>query len=169
MLTENKAKLLIAKAFSMKQKIDKATAEYNKIRGSIYEFLESEKMNSMEAYTADEIGKLDEKVKATRVERVTSIKYDTEALKKKLNKELYNTVVDKVYEINNIDAFIELLKKAGIKPKEFKKHITVIENVNNGKLQQAYSIGAIDIKDIAGAYQATVSKSLQIRKVSEKD
>lgn len=169
MLTEKKAKLLLAKAFTMKQKIDKATAEYNKIKASIYEFLEAQKTNSIETYTADEIGNQDEKVKATRVERVTSIKYDVDLLKKKIDKELFNEIVDKTYQINNIDAMIELLKKAGIKPKEFKKHITVSETINNGKIQQAYSVGDISLKDIAGAYQATVSQSLQIRKVSEKD
>lgn len=169
MLTENKAKLYIGKAFALKQQIDSLTKKYNQTRNNIYEFLDYSKTSSLEAFEVGELGTKQGKLKATKVERITSIKYDIPKLKKKLDKELVNEIVDKTYTINDIDAMIALLKKAGVRPKDFKKLISVSETVNNGKIQQAYSVGDISLKDISDAYQVTVSKSLQIRQISEKD
>lgn len=169
MLTENKVKLLIDKAFSLKQQVDSLTAEYNKIRGQIYDYLDQNKMKSIEGNQTSESGAKKGLLVASKVDRVTSLTYDIPKLKKVLDKELFNEIVDKTYTIADIDAMILLLKKAGIKPSEFKKLITVSEKVNNAKIQQAYSVGDISLNDMKGAYEVKVSKSLQIRKMGEKD
>ena len=170
MLTEKKAKLLIGKAFSLKSQIDSLTAEYNKAREAVYDYMAQEKVKYLEGIETDEVGSESGILVATKIERVTSITYDIEKLKKRLNKGLFDEVVDKTYTVTNIDAMIALLKKAGIKPKEFKPLIQVSESVNNAKLQQAYSVGEISMNDIAEAYNARISKTLKIaRKASEKD
>ena len=169
MLTEKKAKLLISKGFSLKAQIDSLTEEYNKVRNAVYDYLDQNKMTSMEAPALNDFGSTTGLLKATKVDRVTSLVYDIPKLKKKLDPELFNEIVDKTYTITDINSLISLLKKAGIKPKEFKKLITVSEKVNNGKIQQAYSVGEISLQDISDAYEVKVSKSLQIRKTGEKD
>lgn len=170
MLTEKKAKLLIGKAFSLKSQIDKLNAEYNRAREAIYDYMAQEKVKHLEGVESDELGSESGVLVATKVERVTSINYDVDLLKKRLDRELFDEVVDKTYTVTNIDALVALLKKAGIKPKEFKPLIHVDERVNSAKLQQAYSIGDIKMNDIQDAYNARISKTLQIRrKVSEKD
>ena len=168
MLTENKVRLLIAKAFSLKEIVDAKTNEYNKTRSQIYEFLEQTEQKSMRAKVPAEHRDNSiesEELVATRVDKVTSITYDTEALRKKLDKELFNEIVDKTYTIVDIEGLKSLLKKAGVSPKEFKKYLHVTESVNGAKLQQAYSTGEIDLKSISGAYNVRLSKSIQIRKV----
>lgn len=169
MLTENKVKLLINKAFSLKQQTDKLTSEYNKVRGQIYDYLDQNKMKSLEGSLLSESGASKGLLVATKVDRVTSLTYDIPKLKKKLDKELINEIIDKTYTITDMDAMILLLKKAGVKPSEFKKLITVSEKVNNSKIQQAYSVGDISLNDIKDAYEVKVSKTLQIRKTGEDD
>ena len=169
MLTENKAKLLIGKAFSLKTQIDSLTKEYNRIRSTIYEFLDQGKLTSLEGNEITESGSKKCTLIATKVERVTSLKYDVPKLKKKLDPELFNEIVDKTYTITDIDTLVRILKKAGVKPSEFKKLVTVSESVNSGKIQQAYSVGDISLADISDAYEVKISQSLQIRKASEKD
>lgn len=169
MLTEKKVKLLISKGWSLKAQIDSLTETYNKVRNQVYDYLDQNKITSMEAPELSEMGSSTGLLKASKVDRVTSLVYDIPKLKKKLDPELFNEIVDKTYTINDINALIGLLKKAGIKPKEFKKLITVTEKVNNGKIQQAYSVGEISLQDISDAYEVKVSKSLQIRKLGEKD
>ena len=169
MLTEKKVKLLISKGFSLKSQIDSLTKEYNKIRNDVYDYLDQNKITSLEAPEQNELGNSTGFLKASKVDRVTSLVYDIPKLKQKIDAELFNEIVDKTYTITDIDALISLLKKAGVKPKEFKKLITVSERVNNGKIQQAYSVGEISLQDISGAYEVKVSKSLQIRRLGEKD
>lgn len=169
MLSEKKTKLLIGKAYSLKEQIDSLTAEYNKVRGTIYDYLDQNKMKSMEGSVVNELGSKSGSVIATKVEKITSLTYDIPKLKQRLDKELFNEIVDKTYTITNMDEMILLLKKAGIKPSEFKKLISVHEKVNNARIQQAYSVGDVSLKDISDAYTARVSKSLQLRKASEKD
>lgn len=169
MLSENKVKLLIGRAFSLKMQIDSITAEYNKARNQIYDFLDQNKIKSIEGSTETELNSNRGLLVATKVERVSSLTYDIPKLKKALDKDLFDEIVDKTYTISDIDAMISLLKKAGVKPSEFKKLITVTEKVNNAKIQQAYSIGDISLNDIKDAYEAKVSRTLQIRKIGEKD
>lgn len=170
MLTEKKVKMLIGKAYSLKAQIDSLTAEYNKARSDIYDYLEQNKATSIEGHGSDELGAKKELLVASRVERVTSLTYDIPKLKTKIDPELFNEIVDKTYTINDIEALKQMLKKAGVKPKDFKKIITVTEKVNNGRIQQAYSVGEISLSDISGAYDVKISKSLQIRrKASEKN
>lgn len=169
MLTENKVKLLLAKAFSLKSQADSLMAEYNKVRNQIYDYLDQSKMKSIEGHELSESGAKKGLLVATKVDRVTSLTYDIPKLKRKLDKELFNEIVDKTFTITDIDAMISLLKKAGVKPSEFKKLITVSEKVNNARIQQAYSVGDISLNDIKDAYEVKVSKSLQIRKMGEKD
>lgn len=170
MLTERKAKLLVGKAFSLKSQIDKLNGEYNRARESVYDYMDQEKIKHLEGIESDEVGSEAGVLIATKVERVVNITYDIAKLKKKLDKGLFDEIVDRTYTVTNIDALIALLKKAGIKPKEFKPLIHVTETVNNAKLQQAYSVGEVTVADIADAYDARISKSLMIkRKASEKD
>lgn len=169
MLTEKKAKLLISKAFTLKKQIDALTEEYNKVRSTVYDYLDQSKLTTLEADECSELGTKTGTLKASKVDRVTSITYDIPKLKQKLDPELFNEIIDKSYSITDMPALIQMLKKSGVKPKEFKKFISVSEKVNNGKIQQAYSIGDISLNDIAGAYEVKLSKSLQIRKASEKN
>lgn len=82
-----------------------------------------------------------------------SIVWDVEKLKKTLDKDLTDQFIEKKYIVNNMQGLIKLLKEAGVKPKEFKKFITVEEKVNQQKMNELSEIGEIDKEDIGGCYE----------------
>lgn len=90
-----------------------------------------------------------------RVRNVVSKKiiWDTNALKKKLNKEAYNKVVTKTYTINDMEGLIEYLKSCGVNPKAFKSFLTITENVNQKMIDDLGAQGDIDIKKLQGCYE----------------
>lgn len=147
----------LREALLWKERSDKATKKYNEIRQSIALYMESNNMQEVvdEAFEGGSI-------KAKLVERVTSLKYDTEAMKERFDKEVYNEVVDKTYTIVDIDSLIKLLKKAGVKPSEFKTLIHVDETANKQRIQQLFSVGDITNEQLKGTFTATISKSIQI-------
>ena len=79
--------------------------------------------------------------------------WDTNALKKKLNKEAYNKVVTKTYTINDMEGLIEYLKSCGVNPKAFKSFLTITENVNQKMIDDLGAQGDIDIKKLQGCYE----------------
>ncbi|MCX7924117.1 MAG: hypothetical protein N3B21_19225 [Clostridia bacterium] len=99
---------------------------------------------------------------AKKVERVT-INYLLDKLQAKLDKEIFNEIVNKTYMINDMNGLIELLKKAGVSPGEFKKFIDVSTSVNKDAIKQLYSVGDIKKSDLEGCYEATIVKSISIK------
>jgi hypothetical protein len=99
---------------------------------------------------------------AKKVERIT-IDYYADKLKESLSKEVYNEVVNKTHTITNIDGLITLLKKAGIKPNEFKQYINTSVSVNKEALKQLYAVGDIKKEELQGCYSAKIVKSIQIK------
>lgn len=90
-----------------------------------------------------------------RVKNVVSKKiiWDSNALKKKLNKETYNKIVSKTYTINDMEGLIEYLKSCGVNPKAFKSFLTITENVNQKMIDDLGAQGDIDIKELQGCYE----------------
>ena len=100
-------------------------------------------------------------VEAKLCERCT-VKYDAQKLKKKLDTEIFNEVTKRSYTINNINAMIDLLKKAGISPKDFKQLIDVKVTVDGAAIKRLYDSGDIEMKDLRGCYEAKFSKSVKV-------
>lgn len=99
---------------------------------------------------------------AKKSERVT-IEYLVDKLKESLSKDIFNEVVLKDYRITDINGLIALLKKAGIKPDEFKQYIDVTTTPNNEALKQLYAVGDITKEDLKGCYNAKIVKSISIK------
>lgn len=91
------------------------------------------------------------KVRVTRV-RQRKITWFLDKLKKKLDKETYNKVVDKTYTINDMQGLIKYLKSCGVDPKKFKKFIDVEEQVNESRIDNMFNIGEIEKADVSGCY-----------------
>ena len=84
---------------------------------------------------------------------VKKILWDIPKLKKRLDKELVNEIVDKEYTINNMDGLINYLKSCGVNPKKFKQFIDVKEQVNNKKVDELNELGELDYDDLSGCYE----------------
>lgn len=79
--------------------------------------------------------------------------WDTNLLKKKLDKKVYNRVVHKQYIINDMEGLIEYLKSCGVDPKVFKTFLTINEEVNNKLLDDLGAQGEFNIEDLKGCYE----------------
>lgn len=97
------------------------------------------------------------KVRVTRI-RQRKITWFLDKLKKKLDKETYNKVVDKTYTINDMQGLIKYLKSCGVDPKKFKKFIDVDETLNEAKLNTYYETGALKKEDIEGCYDVKMGE-----------
>lgn len=138
------------------QALTKLTNEkYNEARSKVQEMFDKLNLKSFDAHTAEN------EYKVNLVERV-NITFFADRLKHKISKEKYNEVVEKKYEVSNINRLVKLAKEYGISKEELKECITVKESVNKDKMKQMSALGDIKLGDIAGCYSATISKHIQI-------
>lgn len=94
-------------------------------------------------------------------ERAT-IKYDAELLKEKVDPEIFLEITNRTYTIPNIGAMISLVKDAGVQASRFKRLIDVKVTVDTQALKRLYDAGEINLKQLQGAYTATISKTIKI-------
>ncbi len=120
------------------------------LQGIIREYLGDEKSFSFEAnkgkYKKHPINLL-----VTNVIQ-KKITWDIPKLKKKLDKEIIDKIIDKTYTINDMEGLIKYLKKCGVDPKIFKRFIDVEEKVVDSQVDLLSDIGEIDQEDVAGCY-----------------
>lgn len=82
-----------------------------------------------------------------------SIDWDLEALKKVIDNDIIKEVIDREIVITDFDGLKQLLKKHGIKAREFKKYIEVREELNTEALDNLVQCGWIDRKQLKGTYK----------------
>ena len=96
-------------------------------------------------------------VRVTRVRRKT-VKWDTKKLRKSLGKKLFSSVVQKTYEITDMQGLVDYLKQCGVDPKKFKQFVGVIEKVDTQKIDKLYLSGVITKKDISSCYDVEMGE-----------
>ena len=92
------------------------------------------------------------------VKRIQSskVEFDLVKLEKALGKQLSRDVINKRYEINDIDGLIEYLKECGVDPKIFKSFLSVSRSLNAKEFDRLADLGKITQDQIEGCY--TVKK-----------
>lgn len=96
-------------------------------------------------------------VTVTKVRR-KKITWDLEALKKKLSKEKFTTVVNKEYTVVDMQGLVKYLKTCGVDAKKFKKFINVSEILDETKLDTMYETGKLKQEEIRGCYTVGMSE-----------
>lgn len=99
------------------------------------------------------------------VQTKTTIDYDIPALKKKLDKVLYDQIVDKKYIISDIKGLKEFINNS-CTPFSFvdlKPFISVERSVNKEQLSRLYENGKLSLDDLDGCYNAKVTKTVAQR------
>lgn len=152
-------KRLIKDAFAIKQKIDSFSAMYSEKIAEIKEYFDANNIRSMVAESETEN---DIELEAKKSERII-IEYFPEKLKERLDKEIYNEVVIKRYNVNDMPGLIKLLKKHGVNPNDFKTFISTTEVVDKDAIQRLYESGDIGKNDLKGCFSAKVVKSIKIQ------
>ena len=93
----------------------------------------------------------------------TKITYDIPAIEQNIPKSIYSKFITKTYTIPDWPRFVQLCKDHGISPNRLKPYISVVKEVNQKALSRMYDHKEIDLSDLSGCYEATVSKSIVLR------
>ena len=149
---------LVRETYNLKHNMEVMKVAYETNRLIIQKYFDSKGIGQLEIEGYTDGAPL----VVSKQERMT-VDYFTDKLKEKLNKEVYNEIVNKTYTINNIEALVSLLKEAGIKPQQFKELLSVSEVLNKEQLKQLYAVGDISAEDLKGCYNAHIVKSIQIK------
>ena len=96
-------------------------------------------------------------VTVTKVRR-KKITWNLEALRKKLSKEKFATVISKEYTVVDMPGLVKYLKTCGVDAKKFKKFINVSETLDETKLDTMYETGKLKQEEIRGCYTVGVSE-----------
>ena len=104
--------------------------------------------------------------KATVVKQ-KKIEFNAEMIEQVIDKDLFNEICDKKYEIIDYEGMVKYLKSLGASPKVFKKFIHCEKSINKYKLDQLSELGDISLDDIEGCY--TVSENSGYVRITESE
>lgn len=162
------AENLVRKINALEKQIIELQDDYNTSKIKLQKYFDKYNVDELIVDIVDnDLSKNSTSLVAKKIERVY-VDYDTKQLKKNLDKELFNEVTIKDYKINNMHGLVKLLKKAGIKPKEFKSFVDVSIKPNKAKIKQLFSVGDITKKDLENCVNSKIVKFVQIKEVSNK-
>lgn len=148
---------LVLAAVNLQYKMEEDSIKLSSLKSRIQKYFDDNNKDRVDVHSLS--GK--DCYSVSKQERV-NITYDVDKLKKRLNKETFNEITDRKYIITDIDGIVKLLKRAKIKPEEFKQLIDVETTVNREALKQLYSIGEITMDKLKGCYDAKINKSIKI-------
>lgn len=149
---------LILDAIKRQKDIQRLQETLDKKKLEINKFLEK---RNTKKHIIEQMGKM---FSANRIERIT-ITYDVEKIKSNLDKEILNEILDKRYIVTDMNKLKGLLKKFGVDPKDFRKTLTVEENVNKETIKKLFDVGDITKEDLKGCYTAKLSKTIQLKEL----
>ena len=87
----------------------------------------------------------------TRIQS-SRVEFNPDKLEKALGKELSRDVIQKHYEIVDMNGLVTYLKECGINPKVFKSFVSVRKTVNTKELDRLEELGKITAEQIKGCY-----------------
>ena len=93
-------------------------------------------------------------VQSFAVTRIQSsrVEFNPDKLEKALGKELSRDVIQKHYEIVDMNGLVTYLKECGIDPKVFKSFVSVRKIVNTKEIDRLEELGKITAEQIKGCY-----------------
>lgn len=149
--------------FEKQEKFKDIEKKFKKLKSDLNEELEDYFQNtdtkSGESFTNSEFET--DKCIAKRVQR-TIIDFDVDKLEKalkKVDKQIANAIINKKYEIYDIEGFIAYLKDLGADPKVFKSFLTIQKSVDKDELDRLSDLGKVTVDKISGCYNVTKGKA----------
>ena len=85
--------------------------------------------------------------------------WNPDKLEEKLDKELYNELVEKKYIISDFEGLVKYLKSCGVNPKKFKSFLSVEKTVRTDVMKQMDELGELSMEDVKGCYEVKRSES----------
>lgn len=158
--SKNKTHNLILETLELEEQAGKLLLKIDENKKAIQKYFDENGIKQMEVPLGGDLA-TSKQIICKKHERAT-IKYDVEKLKQKLDDELFIEVTKRTYYINDINKMIELVKEAGVKPKDFKALIEAKITPDTQAIKRLYDVGELTMKDLKGTYSATISKSIKI-------
>ena len=125
--------------------------EKAKFNLTMEDFFKQEGLDSSAVFTRCGVDGMCERYTVKRVQRV-SVDFEPERLEKVLDKEISKSVINRSYEIANIDGLIDYLKECGVDPKVFKSFLNVYKSVDMDELDRLEELGKISREQVEGCY-----------------
>lgn len=168
--SKNKTHNLILETLELEEEVGKMLLKIDENKKSIQKYFDENGLKEMEVTISNESdSKKSVKVVCKKHERAT-IKYDVDKLKQRLDDELFLEVTNRSYLIKDIDAMIKLMKDAGVRARDFKALIEAKITADGQAIKRLYDAGEITMKQLKGAYKATISKTIKIKEeMGDKD
>jgi hypothetical protein len=152
-------KELIKQTYEDAKQINALKKQYEENRKKIEQFFDDKKIDELSVKYDGSLGNT--QIIVRKIEQAR-INYFADKLKKKLDKEIFNEISTKQYEITDIKGLMKLLKNAGVSFKDFSKYVSITDVIDKNKIIELYDVGDITGKDLKGCFDATISKSIRI-------
>lgn len=153
-LNSDECRQSILNFFQKQKKFKQIQNRFGEIKADFYNDMEDYfKHNSVDGKLTIECDEFGE-TKSFVVTRIQSsrVEFNPDKLEKVLGKELSRDVIQRHYEIVDINGLITYLKDCGISPKVFKSFISVRKTVNTKELDRLEELGKITAEQIKGCY-----------------
>lgn len=158
--SKNKTHNLILETLELEEQVGRMLLKIDENKKSIQKYFDENNLKRMDVPISDGTSK-SLNIVCKKSERAT-IKYDVDKLKQRLDDEMFIEVTKRSYSIKDINAMIKLVRDAGVKAKDFKSLIEAKITPDGQAIKRLYDAGEITMKQLKGAYKATISKSIKI-------
>lgn len=153
-LNSEECKQSILNFFQKQKKFKQIQNRFGEIKADFYNDMEDYfKCNGVDGKLTVECGELDDATSfvVTRIQS-SRVEFNPDKLEKALGKELSRDVIQKHYEIVDMNGLITYLKDCGISSKVFKSFISVRKTVDTKELDRLEELGKITAEQIKGCY-----------------
>lgn len=153
-LNSEECKQSIVNFFHKQKRFKQIQTRFCEIKADFYNDMEDYfKYNNVDGKLTIECDELAD-VQSFVVTRIQSsrVEFNPDKLEKVLGKELSRDVIQKHYEIVDMNGLVTYLKECGIDPKVFKSFISVRKTVNTKELDRLEELGKITAEQIKGCY-----------------
>lgn len=154
-LNSEECKQAILSYFQTQKKFKRMQTRFSEIKAGFYDVMEDYfSCNNIIGKLTIECDDKFEKAEKFVVTRVQSskIEFNPDKLEKVLGKELSLNVIQKQYEIIDMNGLVSHLRDCGISSKVFKSFISVSKSVNVKELEKLEELGQITTEQIKGCY-----------------
>lgn len=153
-LNSEECKQSILNFFQKQKKFKQIQNRFGEIKADFYNDMEDYfKCNEIDGKLTIDYEGLDgpQSFVVTRIQS-SKVEFNPDKLEKALGKELSRDVIQKHYEIIDVNGLVTYLKDCGISPKVFKSFISVRKTVNTKELDRLEELGKITAEQIKGCY-----------------
>ena len=153
-LNSEECKQSIMNFFQKQKRFKQIQTRFCEIKADFYNNMEDYfKCNNIDGKLTIECNELAdvEKFVVTRIQS-SRVEFNPDKLEKALGKELSRDVIQKHYEITDMNGLVTYLKECGINPKVFKSFVSVRKTVNTKELDRLEELGKITAEQIKGCY-----------------